>query len=81
MSVFKNGMHGSRRLYGRGHADDLLSMVDQRVCRGEREIGSDLSTDGVVVRRWAVGRVVLALDRRLVRKFCAFECRHRDAEC
>ena len=80
MPVLENGVDGSRRLYGRGHTDDLLSMVDQRGCRGEREVRSDLRTYRVVVRRWAVGRIVLGLDRGLVRKFCAFERRHRDAE-
>ena len=80
MSVFENGVDGSGRLYRRAHTDDLLRMVDQRGCGGEREVRSDLSTYGVVVRRWAMSRIVLALDRGLVRKFCAFERRNRDAE-
>ena len=81
MSVCENGVDRSRSLYGRGHTEDLLSMVDQRGCRGKREVRSDLSTDGVVVRTWAAGRIVLALDRGLVREFGALERWNGDAEC
>lgn len=80
MPVREDGVDRDGRL-GRGvHPEDRLTVVYQRWRGGGREVGTHLSAHGVVVRSGAMGRIVLALNRRLVTELRAFERGDRDAE-